>query len=263
MRNNYIKIFFSLLFMHQIFAPVLLVSEWWEQTNVPLLNDSNFYDIVGKDKYVVVDFFTKWCMYCKMMAPEYEKFYELYSQKREDVVVSKIECSINQKICMDYGIFSFPFIALFFPDSKKMKSVFKYRRIVDDFDKWVSLMAPKKNLKSFQRKEVTEENSKENNDTTKIEDYITKQFSDIKKDIKSIQLYINKPTNKGNNEIFIEKQIVENNGYEDDDIIEIKITPFFIVKFILFFLLLRGLWYYIKSFLFIHKPLPNNIHQKY
>jgi hypothetical protein len=196
------------------------------------------------------------------MAPEYEKFYELYAKKREDVVVSKIECSINQKICMDYGIFSFPFIALFFPDSKKMKSVFKYRRIVDDFDKWVNLMAPKKNLKSFQKKEETEENSKENNDTTKIEDYITKQFSDIKKDIKNIQQYINKTTNNGKNEIFIEKQIVEDNGYEDDDIIEIKITPFFIVKFILFFLLLRGLWYYIKSYLFTHKPLPNNIHQK-
>ena len=260
MVNNNIKIFFSLLIIHQIFIPVLSVQEWWEQTKVPLLSDLNFYDVVGKEKYVVVEFFTKWCMYCKMMAPEYEKFYELYLQKREDVIVSKIECSINQKICMDYGVFAFPFIALFFPDSKKMKSVFKYKRVVDDFDKWVNLMAPKKNLKPNKKNEDFDDNSKDNNDMTKIEDYITKQFTDIKKDIKGIEQFINKTTDNGKKQIFIENQNIEDNDY--DDIIEIKITPFFIIKFILFFFLMRALLYYIKSIIFSHKPLPNNIHQK-
>ena len=253
-----------LFFIIKIFFPILSITEWWEDTKVPLLNDSNFYDFVGKEKYVVVEFFTKWCIYCKLMSPEYEKFYELYLQKREDVIVSKIECSINQNICMDYGIFAFPFIALFFPGDKKMKSVFKYRRIVDDFDKWVNLTAPKKNLKPVNKKEEVDNNNNDNNKMTEIEDYISKQFSDIKLDINNIEKYINKISNNGKNEILLENLNFDNdndNEY-DEDIIEIKVTPFLLVKIVLFIFLIRFLWYYIKTFLFKHSSMPNDIHQK-
>ena len=262
MVKNNIKINYLLILILQIFISVSPIKEWWEETKVPLLTDSNFYDTVGKDKYVVVEFFTKWCMYCKMMANEYEKFYELYLTKREDVKVTKIECSINQKICMEYGIFAFPFIALFFPENKKMKSVFKYKRIKEDFDKWVNLVAPKKNLKTIDKHEDIDENSNENGDMTEIEDYISKQFSDIKKDINDIEKYINKTSDNGKKEIIIENKNLDNDN-NDEDIIKIKITPFLIVKCILFFFLLKFLWYYIKSFLFSHKPLPSNIHQKH
>lgn len=259
-KNN--KNIFPIILLIQIFIPILSIKEWWEMTKVPLLTNSNFYDFVGKDKYVVVEFFTTWCNYCKILAPEYEKFYELYKQKREDVLVSKIECSINQKICMEYGIFAFPFIALFFPKSKKMKSVFKYNRNVEDFDKWVSLMAPKKNLKLEEKNEEIDEFINDSSNMTKIEDYITKNFIDIKTDINNIENYINKISNNGKKEIYLENLNYENNNASEDDIIEIKISPFFIIKFILFFFLLRFLWYYIKNCLFSHSSLPNNLHQK-
>ena len=42
------------------------------------LTSGNFDEIVGKEKYVVVKFYTKWCRYCRIMAPEYEKLYEDY-----------------------------------------------------------------------------------------------------------------------------------------------------------------------------------------
>ena len=262
MVKNNIKLNYLLFLILQIFISVTPIKEWWEDTKVPLLTDSNFHDIVGKEKYVVVEFFTKWCMYCKMMNQEYEKFYELYLTKREDVKVTKIECSINQKICMEYGIFAFPFIALFFPENKKMKSVFKYKRTKEDFDKWVSLVAPKKNLKVTHKIDEIDDNSNENN-MTKIEDYITKQFSDIKKDINNIEKYINKISDNGKKYIILENHNDENYNDNDEEIIEIKITPFLIVKCILFFFLLRFLWYYIKNFLFSHKSLPSNIHQKH
>lgn len=261
MSNNDIKIFFSLYLFLQILNPILSLQEWWEQTKVPILNDTNFYDVVGGDKYVVVKFFTKWCMYCKVMAPEYEKFYQLYLKKREDVIVAKIECSINQKICLDYGVFAYPFVALFFPGNTKMKSVFKYKRVMEDFDKWINIVAPKKNLKTNNKIEEDDDfNMNEN--MTKIEDYISKQFFDIKKDINKIEKHINIISNNGKKEIFLESQSSENNDY-DDDVIEIKITPFFIVKCILVFFLIKMVWFYIKNLLFTHhSSLPNKIHQK-
>ena len=204
--------------------------------DINMKNDNNFYNVVGKDKYVVVKFFTKWCMYCKMMAPEYEKFYELYLKKRDDVLIKKIECS-NKKVCIDYGIFAFPFVGLFFPGSTKLKSVFKYKRTYEFFDKWITLVAPKKNLKSNKKVEKEDlDDSLSGGNMTEIEDYITKQFSNVKKDLKNVIKYIDEITDNGKKEINLGNNNEDN---DDEDIIEIKITPFLIVKIIAFFFLLR------------------------
>ena len=261
MSKNNTSFIFSLILILQMFIYISSIKEWWEETKMPLLNEANFYDYVGKEKFVVVEFFTKWCIYCKMMNPEYEKFYELYLQKREDVLITKIECSINQKKCTDYGVFAFPFVGLFFPNNKKIKSVFKYRRELDDFDKWINLVAPKKNLKPIIQNKEIEDNSNGDNNITQIEDYISKQFSDIKKDIINIEKYINKTINNGKKEILLENENLE--GENDNDIIEIKITPFLIVKCILFIFIVKIVWYYIKNTLFTHTSLPNNLHQKH
>ena len=261
MHKNNINSLFSLVIIFQIFTYISSIKEWWEETKIPLLNENNFYDFIGKDKFVVVEFFTKWCVYCKMMSPEYEKFYELYLKKREDVLITKIECSINQKICTDYGVFAFPFIGLFFPGNTKIKSVFKYKRVLEDFDKWMELVARKTNLKPILKNKEIEENLNDDNNMTLIEDYITKQFSDIKNNIIDIEKYINKTINDRNKEHLLENEYVEDNN--EDNIIEIKITPFLIVKCILFLFLMKIIWYYIKNSLFTHTSLPNNIHQKH
>ena len=246
-----------------LFSNIVSIKEWWEDTKVPILNDTNFYDIVGHEKYVVVEFFTRTCIYCKQLAPEYEKFYELYLTKRDDVLITKIECFASRKICMDYGIFAYPFIALYFPESIKMKSVFKYRRTAEEFDKWVNIIAPKKNLKQSHKEEEKEKNK--NNGTndenmTKIEDYILQQFTEVKKDINDIEKYLNDTYNKTkekNNNINNEEE-----NYDDADVIEIKITPFFILKFVGFFFLFKIIFFYVKKYLFKYQPLPKNIHQK-
>ena len=142
---------------------------------------------------------------------------------------------------MDYGVFSFPFIALFFPENEKMKSVFKYKRTAEDLLKWVNIIAPKKNLKQSNKENDKEKKLNETNNMTKIEDYIVKQFTDIKK----------------NNTL-----LSDENNEENIDVIEIKITPFFIIKCVGLFFLIRIILFYLKSYLFKHNPLPKNIHQK-
>ena len=258
------KIQFSIFFISLIFLNLIPISlcikEWWEDTKIPILNDTNFYDVIGHDKYVVVKFFTKWCIYCKYMSPEYEKFYE--QNKRDDVLIVKIECSISQKICMDYGVFSFPFIALFFPENEKMKSVFKYKRTAEDLLKWVNIIAPKKNLKQSNKENDKEKKLNETNNMTKIEDYIVKQFTDIKKNIKDIEDFVSNNTKYLNDIIKNNTLLSDENNEENIDVIEIKITPFFIIKCVGLFFLIRIILFYLKSYLFKHNPLPKNIHQK-
>ena len=254
---------FTLLIIITLFSKISSLKEWWEDTKVPILNETNFYDIIGHEKYVVVEFFTKACIYCKYLAPEYEKFYELYLTKREDVAITKIECIISKKICMDYGVFAFPFIALYFPESKKMKSVFKYRRTAEELDKWVNIIAPKKNLKQI-TKEEKKEIVNENDNMTKIEDYIVQQFTDVKKDINDIEKFLN-DNSKNISDIININNKIENDKYNDEDnedVIEIKITPFLIVKCVGILFLIRIILFYAKSYLFKYKPLPKNIHQK-
>ena len=253
-----IKKCFCIFIVLQLISQISAFKEWWENTKVPLLNITNFYEIVGGEKYVVVNFFTRWCIYCRAMTEEYEKFYESYLQKRKDVIVTKIECIVNAKICSDYGVFAFPFIVLFFPGDKKMKSLFKNRRTADSLENWVDAEAPKKNLKPVKVNQKIEKINENNDNMTKIEDYITRQFTDIKKEINDINKYIEKVSNNDT------KHIIEDyDQYEDnDDVIEIKITPFFILKCIGLFLGLRVVWHFIKNNIFIHSPLPKDIHQK-
>ena len=261
MTKKNFELIFSLILIFQMINPALSIKEWWEETKIQILDDNNFYDVVGKDKYVVVKFFTKWCLYCKMLAPEYEKFYDLYLKKRDDILIKKIECS-DKKVCIDYGIFAFPFVGLFFPGSTKLKSVFKYRRSADFLDKWITLVAPKKNLKSNKKIEKEEvDDSSTGGNMTEIEDYITKQFSSVKKDLKNILKHIDEITDNGKKELYL-GNTNEDNDNDNEDIIEIKITPFLIVKVILFFFLLKIVFYYIKSCLFEHQSLPTKIHQK-
>ena len=47
----------KILFIFILFYNIYCFEEWWEKTNVTILNNENFYNFVGKDKYVVVEFY--------------------------------------------------------------------------------------------------------------------------------------------------------------------------------------------------------------
>jgi thiol-disulfide isomerase/thioredoxin len=107
------------------------------------LTSDNFDKIVGKDKYVIVKFFTKWCMYCRLMAPEYEKLFELYQKSpRKDIVIARLEAGANEDIARRYNIFHFPMVMMFAPKSQEIVSVFKGKRIASDFSAWIEQLAP-------------------------------------------------------------------------------------------------------------------------
>ena len=63
---------------------------------------------MGKNYCVIVEFYTKWCQYCKLLSPEYDKLVEEYKDKRKDIIISRLEGQENSFTLQRYGIFRFP-----------------------------------------------------------------------------------------------------------------------------------------------------------
>lgn len=84
-----------------------------------------------------------------MMAPEYDKLAEEYKTKRDDVLIARLEGSLNEDISMIYEIFSFPRVIMFFPGSIDIKNAFRGQRVASIIDSWIDTNAPRiqKNLK--------------------------------------------------------------------------------------------------------------------
>jgi thioredoxin-like negative regulator of GroEL len=106
---------------------------------------------VGKEEYVVVKFYTKWCRYCRIISPEYEKFNEIMKTKRKDVIVARLEGEVNEEIAYEYGISSFPKIVLFWPHSTDISSKFKDTRKAEHLLEWIEENAP--DLSKFRGKD--------------------------------------------------------------------------------------------------------------
>ena len=117
----------------------LCFKEWWEESKVYKnnliqiflliiqaveLNNYNFDDYVGKENCVIVEFYTKWCHFCKFLSPEFEKVVEEYKDKRKEIVLARLEGQSNDFTLQRYGIFRFPVIALFKPKSKHIYTIY-------------------------------------------------------------------------------------------------------------------------------------------
>lgn len=101
------------------------------------LTDESFYLIVGKDKYVLVEFYTKWCKYCKNLSPIYDSLYDYYTTNYPNIIIARIEADGNPFVKQKYKVTSYPFFALFERDSYFIKDFYKGSKTYDDIKKWL------------------------------------------------------------------------------------------------------------------------------
>ena len=83
----------TLILIYNIIT-ISCIKEWWEDSSAIDLTTTNIYKYIGKDKYVIVEFFTKWCFYCKLLFPEYEK---IYNDNKRFTDLRKITAEIKKK----------------------------------------------------------------------------------------------------------------------------------------------------------------------
>ena len=146
---------------------------------------------------MIVEFYTKWCQYCKFLSPEYEKLVEEFKDKRKDIVIGRLEGQQNDFTLQRYGIYRFPVIALFKPNSKHIYTIYQRERSFEELKNWIIEACPEI---IEEKKEQNENNNINNNKTLKInmseyenqnltteDEYITNEFIHINKRIDNIK----------------------------------------------------------------------------
>ncbi|MDD4350825.1 MAG: thioredoxin [Clostridia bacterium] len=74
-----------------------------------ILNKNTFYQKIGSDRLVLVDFFATWCMPCRMLAP----ILEGVAEANKDIDVCKLDIDESSELAREYRVFSVPTLILF------------------------------------------------------------------------------------------------------------------------------------------------------
>jgi thiol-disulfide isomerase/thioredoxin len=181
-----------------LLSSCLSFKEWWEGGAVPDLTDQTFFDVVGKDKWVLVKFFTTWCGYCRLMAPEYDKLYETLKEKRPEILVYRIECEKNFETPGLYGIRSYPKLVLFKPDQPNIYKIYKYQRTEAAILSWIEQVVPKETLKVLddstkavnKTENITKVNNQDSEDIAFLKDeikYLNTKLLGLEKELETIK----------------------------------------------------------------------------
>ena len=169
------------------------------------ITDDNYDDIVGQNKYVLIKFYTKWCRFCKLLSPEYDKLVDIFNNTRKDIIIGRLEADSNDITASKYGINQFPILALFAPGSKRIIAVYQSMRQSEHMANWIRESCPKteikeeeKNNKNEKKEEFLEIDLKLINKMTDLTDkneFIKKKFFEIKKKLDEIDKKLENSTN--------------------------------------------------------------------
>lgn len=74
------------------------------------ITDSNFNNVISKNKTVLVDFWAEWCGPCRIIGPVIEELANEYEGK---AIIGKLDVDSNQESSIKYGVRSIPTILTF------------------------------------------------------------------------------------------------------------------------------------------------------
>ncbi|KAM0007414.1 putative protein disulfide-isomerase [Helianthus debilis subsp. tardiflorus] len=89
------------------------VSNTIDDTDVVVLTEGNFSDVIESNRFVMVEFYAPWCGHCQALAPEYAA--AATELKSEAVVLAKVDAQEESELAESYEVQGFPTV-LFFVD---------------------------------------------------------------------------------------------------------------------------------------------------
>ena len=141
-------------------------------------------------------------MYCKLFSEEYEKLIDLYKTKRnEDLILARLEGGANPMILSRYGIYRFPLLALFKPESKRIYAVYQGMRTAEQLDLWFDFIAPRIQIKN---------NTNINNNTNNINNVNNNNVNINNSNVNNNKNENNKNENIKENDVVIDDNIIKN-----------------------------------------------------
>jgi len=84
-----------------------------EEENVVVVTTGNWGKVVTEEKNVLVEFYAPWCGHCQSLAPEYAKAAGKLKELKSDIVLSKVDATVETKLAEKYGVQGFPTIKFF------------------------------------------------------------------------------------------------------------------------------------------------------
>ncbi|KAG0252038.1 protein disulfide-isomerase precursor [Actinomortierella ambigua] len=79
-------------------------------SDVQVLTEKNFADVVPKENLILVEFYAPWCGHCKALAPEYEI---AATELKAEIPMAKVDCTVETKLCQDQGVQGYPTLKVF------------------------------------------------------------------------------------------------------------------------------------------------------
>jgi len=79
--------------------------------NAVSLTEKGFKDALKKVHFVM--FYAPWCGHCKRLAPTWDELAEDYIEDKKDVVIAKVDCTVETSLCSSQDVTGYPTLKFF------------------------------------------------------------------------------------------------------------------------------------------------------